>query len=228
MKYKIIIALVFIAISAMASAQLKSFKLGDRGDTLNKIDKNNLKQGKWINAVPPLRGEPGYEEEGRYKNGNKEGIWRVYTTQGDNIAIESYFNNGKDGIQQYYSPLGALIREESWKGYNPDAPYDTIPIYGTGSGEILEMKVVKAMQYSVKHGVWKYYEPVDGRLISTEEWNWNRLVPPKKPEDIGAATGGRSETNTKKKVVPKTPEMIEWERKNKKKKIKVRTGQTGI
>jgi antitoxin component YwqK of YwqJK toxin-antitoxin module len=228
MKCKVFASLALLLFAAVTQAQLKSFKLSDRGDTLNKLDKNNLKQGKWINEVPPLRGEAGYEEEGRYKNGNKEGVWRVYTTQGDLLAVENYFNNGKDGIQQYFSPVGGLIREESWKGYNPDAPYDTIPIYGTGSGEILEFKVVKAQQYSVKHGVWKYYEPVDGALISTEEWNWNRLVPPKKPEDIGAAAGNRTETNGTKKKIEKTPQMIEWERKNKGKKKAIRSGQTGI
>ena len=139
-------------------AQYKTYKLNAEGDTLNAIDKNDKKQGKWVMHVEPLRGEPGYEEEGIYKNNNKEGYWRKYSLTGDIIAVELYKLGGKDGIQQYYTYLGDLIREESWRGYDPDAPYDTIPIYGTASNEIVDYKIVKAEQYSVKQGEWKYFE----------------------------------------------------------------------
>ena len=109
--------------------------------------------------------EPGYEEEGIFKKDKKEGIWRIYNLTGDLIAVELYKLGGKDGIQQYYTYLGDLVREESWRGYNPDAPYDTIPIYGAGNNEILNYKIVKAEQYSVKHGEWKYYDPANGGRI---------------------------------------------------------------
>jgi hypothetical protein len=206
-------------------AQLKSFKISERGDTINKIDKKNMKQGKWVLRVEELRGEPGFEEEGRFKDDLKEGIWRKYNLQGDPIGFETYLHGGKDGLQQYYSPLGELIREESWRGYNPDAPYDTIAVYGTGSNEIIDYKIVKAQQYSVKHGIWKYYETVTGRLLKTEEWRGNNLVLPNAPKT--AATGGKSLGGVK-KVVAKTPEMLEWEKKNKGKKNAIRNGQTGL
>jgi hypothetical protein len=206
-------------------AQLKSFKISERGDTINKIDKKNMKQGKWVLRTEELRGEPGFEEEGRYKDDAKEGIWRRYNLQGDPIGFETYLHGGKDGLQQYYSPLGELVREENWKGYNPDAPYDTIAVYGTGSNEIIEYKIVKAQQYSVKHGTWKYYETVTGRLLKTEEWKGNNLVLPNAPKTEIA--GGKSLGGVK-KVVAKTPEMLEWEKKNKGKKKAIRNGQTGL
>ena len=131
------ICFLFAALAASAQKKYKSFQLNQKGDTINAIDLKGLKQGKWVNAMPALRGEPGYEEEGIYVDGLKEGVWRKYTLEGDFIAFENYFHNGKDGIQQYYLPSGELALEESWKGYNPEHPYDTIPIYGTGSGEIL-------------------------------------------------------------------------------------------
>lgn len=217
-------ALIFILIGFTASAQYKSFKISAKRDTINRIDKKGLKQGKWVSRTEELRGEPGFEEEGVYKDNVKEGIWRRYTLMGDPIGFETYLHGGKDGPQQYYTALGELIREESWKGYNPDAPFDTIPIYGTGSNEIIDFKIVKAEQYSVKHGPWKFYESVTGRLLKSEEWERNNIVVPQAPnkEELKATLKGV------KKEVKKTAEMLEWEKKNRGKKGAIRSGQTGL
>ena len=129
---------------------------------------------------------------------------------------------GLHGIQQYYTFLGDLIREESWKGYDPDAPYDTIAIYGEGNNEIVDYKIVKAEQYSVKHGEWKYFEPGSGRLIKTEMYD--RGFPLTAANPIKPAVV----TNDKPKKVEKTPEMLEWEKKNKGKKKVLRDGRTNL
>lgn len=212
--------LIFIAIQFCYSveAQYKTYTLSPRGDTLNAIDKNNLKQGKWVVHVDPLRGEPGYEEEGVFVNGKKEGMWRKYTLQSDLIAVENYRYGGKDGLSQYYTPYGELIREENWRAYNPDSPYDTIAIYGTGSNEIISYKIVKAEQYSVKDGNWTYYDPGTGRIIKSEKYDRNRLLNAPKNEVV---------TEESKKIA-KPAEVLEYEKKNSgKKKVKVRDGQTG-
>lgn len=212
--------LLLFLIGGEAHAQYKSYKLNAEGDTLNAIDKKDQKQGKWVNHIDEIRGEPGYEEEGIYKNDKKEGIWRLYSLTGDIIAVEFYKNGGKDGIQQYYTYLGDLIREESWRGYDPDSPYDTIMIYGAGNGEIVDQKIVPAFQYSVKHGEWKYYEAGSGRLIKTEKYDRGLLLTP----NTVPATAATTEVKPKK--VEKTPEMLEWEKKNKGKKKALRDGRT--
>ncbi len=94
----------------------------------------------------------------------RDGLWRKYTLQSDLIAIENYKYGGKDGLCQYFTPMGDLMREENWRAYNPDQPYDTIPVYGQGNNEILSYKIVKAEQYSVKNGDWTYYDPSTGEL----------------------------------------------------------------
>ena len=203
-------------------AQYKTFKLNAEGDTLNAIDNKDRKQGKWVMHVEPLRGEPGYEEEGIFKNNNKEGIWRKYSLTGDIIAVEVYKLGGKDGVQQYYTYLGDLIREESWRGYDPDAPYDTVAVYGEGNNEIIDYKIVKAEQYSVKHGDWKYYEAGSGRLVKVEKYDRGHLETPNDNKKTVATTTQAE----KKKEVKKTPEMLEWEKKNKGKKKVVRDGRT--
>lgn len=203
--------LISIVVLASATAQYKEFKISPSGDTLNIIDNKGLRQGKWVNVVGELRGEPGYEEEGVYKDDKKTGPWRKYTANGDIIAMENYKFGGKDGVQQYFSFLGNLEREESWRGYNPDAPYDTIPVYGTGSNEVLEFKIVKAEQYSVPHGDWKFYNP-QGHIVKIETYDRGALQKP----------GGNQQATVQKKEQPKEKEkpqeVLDYEKKYSKKK----------
>ena len=220
----LLIGLLLCVAVLYVNAQYKSLKISANGDTINKIDKKGFKQGKYVLRTDELRGEPGFEEEGIYKNNTKEGIWRRYNLMGDPIGFETYLHGGKDGFQQYYSALGELLREENWRGYNPDAPFDTIAIYGTGSNEIVDYKIVKAEQYSIKQGSWRFYEPVTGRLLKTEEWDRNNLI---LPNSLKKEVGSNSLKAVKKEVA-KTASMLEWEKKNKGKKNVVRNGQTGL
>lgn len=216
-----VIAIGLILFTQNSFAQYKEFKINAEGDTINVVTKDALKQGKWLIKMPELRGEPGYEEEGIFIKGKKEGLWRRFTLEGDLLATENFKKGGKHGIQQYFTFLGDPIREESWKGYDPDSPYDTIAIYGTGSNEIVEFRIVKAEQYSVKQGDWKYYEPETGNVIKTEKWERNNLI--NQGNTIAAVA-----TNLEKKKIEKTPEMLEWEKKNRGKKGAIRDGKTGM
>ena len=220
-----ILSFIFILLlgaSNASFAQYKSFKLNPKGDTINITNSQGFKQGRWVNRIDELRGEPGYEEEGMYnKTGEKHGLWRLYTLEGDLLGMENWLNGGKDGLQQYYSFLGNLLREENWRGYDPEHPYDTIPVYGTTSNEVVEFKVVKAEPYSVKQGEWKYYDSESGRLLKTEHWERNNLVNPEKAQAAEIASD-------KKKEIKKTAEMLEWEKKNRGKKGAIREGRTGL
>ena len=219
-QYHIAFWVLFIFCTNVSFGQYQSFKLNADGDTINAINSTGQKVGKWVIEVGPLRGEEGYVEEGLYKKGEKHGFWRKYSTIGDLLAVEHYILGGKDGLQQYYNYLGAIEREENWRGYNPDAPYDTVAIYGTGSNEIIDYKLVKAAPYSVKQGEWRYYDPGTGRIIRTEQWRNNNLVNP----DNGNANVKQAYEKPKK--VDKPIEMIEWEKKNKGKKVV--DGRTGL
>jgi antitoxin component YwqK of YwqJK toxin-antitoxin module len=200
----------------------QTYSLSENGDTLNLIDAKKQKQGKWVNTIPEQRGNEGFEEEGIYKNDKKEGYWRLYNLQGDLIGVEQYKLGGKHGLQQYYTYLGNLVKEENWRGYDPETPYDTIPVYGSGNNEIVDFKIVKAEQYSVKHGEWRWYAADgSGRLVKTEKYDRGFLE-----KDPNAAPVVKAATNEKKKEIPKTPQMIEWEKKNKGKKNVIRDGRT--
>ena len=98
--------LLLIAFTANAQSRWKSYRLTPKGDTINCIDNNDLRQGRWSIKIPELRGEPGHDEEGMYRDGKKEGVWRSYTTMGDMYAIENNRWGNKEGMCQYYNTNG--------------------------------------------------------------------------------------------------------------------------
>lgn len=215
---------LFILGGFAVHAQNKTFILSPKGDTLNVVDKNNLKQGRWVISMPELRGEPGYDEEGYYKDDKKNGPWRKYNATGDILAVENYRLGGKEGVQEYFTYLGDLERHEEWKGYNPDAPYDTIAVYGEGNNVVSKYKLVKAEQYSIPHGEWKYYAP-GGKLTKLETYDHGHLL--KNNEAVAVVPAS---TDEKPKEAAKTKEILDYEKKYSKKKRKKmeRDGQTGL
>ncbi len=222
----VFLSLIFISFAAFS--QFKSYRLTNNGDTINCIDKNNLKQGKWSVKADGVRGEPGYQEEGVYKDGKKEGVWRVYTSMGDLFAVERYRWGNKDGKNQYYSISGP-IREESWKAVNPLNPYDTVDVIDPVDPSKVERRVVKIEGNAVKHGTWKYFDNTSGSIIKTENYFLDKLEDPTKMTSASNGMVSSSDSITAKaktpsKVVPK--EVLEFEKKIGKKKVKVIDGST--
>jgi antitoxin component YwqK of YwqJK toxin-antitoxin module len=217
--------LIFFVLSYInGHGQLKDYNIGIKGDTLNATDLKNQKQGKWVVRYDEMRGEPGYEEEGEYKNGRREGVWRRYSLLGDLIAVENFKWGYKDGLSQYFNGLGELLREESWKALNPDKLYDTLDIEDVDNLNHYKSVIVKNEGAGVKHGPWKYYDPTSGFISKTENYVLGKLENGKKPSDATTAKAG-PESKTKSK--PK--EVLDFEKKNSgKKKIRVRDGSTGF
>lgn len=224
-----------LLLSLGAGAQWKSFTIGVKGDTLNRVDMQGRKQGPWVVQVPELRGERGYEEEGYFENDKKEGRWVKYSLQGDKLAVENYRWGQKNGRCEYYNNVEDLVRVESWRAIDPKNPYDTIPVTDPKNpNKILRFEVIKVESPSVKHGFWRYYDPNTGRVEKSEQWILDKLKKDDDEEEIDVAIAGtgdvktvaKKETEPKPKVKPK--EVLEFEKKNAgKKKIKVRDGNTG-
>lgn len=217
--------LFFISFSAFS--QWKSYRLTSNADTINCIDKSELKQGRWSVKVDGVRGEPGYQEEGVYKDGKKEGVWRVFTSMGDLFAVEKYRWGNKDGKSEYYSISGP-VREESWKAVNPANPYDTVDVIDPVDPSKVEKRVVKLEGTSLKHGTWKYYDNTSGLIVKTENYFLDKLEDPMKL-NAGSSNGSSPDSNvTKSKTSAKTKprEVLEFEKKVGKKKVKVLDGST--
>jgi hypothetical protein len=217
---KRLLFLLFLLISCKGFSQAGSFIIGVKGDTLNKVDMKNMKQGKWVERRDEIRGEPGDEEEGEYKNNRREGTWRIYSLQGDLTALEFYKWGNKDGVCQYFNASGSLVREESWRALNPDKLYDTLDIEDIDHLNEYKTVIVKNEGVAIRHGQWKFYDPSTGMIDKIQTYTMGKLENPK------SGTGSDSTKNVSKTMV-KPKEVQDYEKKNAgKKKIKVRDGAT--
>ena len=204
-----------LAGSLSGYSQLKDFTIGPKGDTLNAVDKQDRKQGKWVNHIDEVRGEPGFEEEGVYKNGKKEGVWRIYSLQGDLIGIELYKWGNKNGICQYYGMNGTLLREESWVSLNPDKQYDTLVIEDIDHLDKYKTIIVKNEGVAIKDGVWKFYDAFTGTIARTETYELGKLE---------KSQSGQRALPDSSQAVAKPKEVLDFEKKVGKKKVKVQDG----
>ncbi len=214
---------LFLFASLSSKAQLKSYIIGVKGDTLNKIDSRGMKQGKWVNHVDEVRSEPGYEEEGEYLNNRKEGGWRIYSLQGDLIGLENYRWGNKDGRCQYFNSAGELLREESWRAMNPEKAYDTLEVEDVDNLNQYKTVIVKNDGVAIKHGTWNFYNPETGMIFRTETYTLGKL-----DKRSSANTTAQDSSATAAKSMVKPKEVQDYEKKNAgKKKIRVRDGTVG-
>jgi antitoxin component YwqK of YwqJK toxin-antitoxin module len=220
--FRFILILLLIITVNEALAQYKSYEISLKGDTINATDPNGNKVGKWVSKKYELNDDYAYEEEGVYVDGKKHGYWRKYTEAGDLLAIEQFNMGEKEGLQKYFNFLGLLEREENWKIFQPNHEFDSIPIYGSNYTKIKGYQLLKAMPFSAKDGVWKYYDPETGIIIRTEKWERNISLTPEQKRN------NQIPAYVKPKEVKKTEEMNKWDKKNSGKKGVLRDGQTGF
>ena len=216
-----ILSLLIVIVTTNSFAQCATFRRNAAGDTLDCTDLNGKKQGKWVVKVEALRGEPGYEEEGEFKDDKREGPWRRYNAIGDFLALENYRYGFKDGESQYFNIYG-LEHTEFWHATDPLYPYDTVFVPNVNDPDKYEMKVVKVEATTVKHGNWRYYDAESGKLIKTESYLFDKLQDVKADASAGGQKIGGSEATA---VGGKPKEVIKFEKKiEKKKKVVIRDG----
>ena len=88
-------------------------------DTINKVDKNNMKQGHWVytNQIKKL---PNYLidqviEEGDYSDDSKTGKWFFYYNNDQVKHVVTYLNNRPNGYAIFYYRNGSKKEEGIWK-----------------------------------------------------------------------------------------------------------------
>jgi hypothetical protein len=169
------IFIAFLLIQLNANAQWKDYSISSKNDTVNRIDKNDKKQGKWIIRVEENMGEPGMQYEGSYTNDEKVGKWKIYSLMGDPMGEENYNEGDKDGKQRYYDIHGNLTREENY--LINDNKFDTVQVSDwkkDPTGNTMKKVVVKVDGRSMKHGAFTFYDE-NSRMVRKEVYIANKL-----------------------------------------------------
>lgn len=208
----------------IAYTQCKTYELTSNEDTINCVDKNDKKQGRWKIHVQGLRGNPTTEDEGVFKDDLKEGLWRRYDAWGMMIALEQY-KFGRKHLKQQYLENGKLEHVEYWISLDPEKKFDTVDVYDLYDPNKIEKKVVPVTPYALEHGTWTYFDPETGAVVKKEEYVLGQLKQPKAPS-LAKTDIPLSDTSTKPKVKP-TKAMESFDKKNKGKKNAIRDGRTG-
>jgi len=113
---KIFYIIIPIFICSISVAQ--SFEVID-GDTINRIDDNNMKQGFW-KIFGRMKKLPDYQpdqvvEQGKYKDSRKQGLWTMFFPNGKTKSEISYVNSRPNGAYKTYYENGQVEEEGSWK-----------------------------------------------------------------------------------------------------------------
>lgn len=239
MRFIILIAL-FISIDAFG--QWKDYIISVKGDTLNRVDMNDKKQGPWVIHMDDLRGEQGYDEQGYFVDDKKDGKWVRFSLMGDKLAEENYRWGNLNGKSRYYTRRGGLMREETWRAIEPGRSFDTVDVVDPSDpAKVIDQVIVKVEGQTMKHGTWTYFDPEWGTITKTEDY-WIDKLRTDKDTTLVAGTDGDDEEdikpvefsgtkpkpNANSKSLTKPQVILDYEKKNSgKKKVRVRDGSTG-
>ncbi|GAA4448654.1 hypothetical protein [Rurimicrobium arvi] len=141
---------------------------------VNQYDGNGKQDGLWYVSNPGGKGEPGTSILGNYDHGEKTGTWYISTDHGDMISIENFRHNVRDGEVQYFEG-GRLTTVGHYRGLNPKVALDSFMLTDPITGEE-KLMVVPTERGSVRHGIWRFYDDMSGKLVREEQYQMDELI----------------------------------------------------
>lgn len=144
------------------------------GGNTNQYDRSGLKHGFWYIQEAPSKGEEGQSIFGHFSHGKRNGLWYTHDNRGNIISIENYRNDVRDGEAKYFEN-GRIVCTGTYRGLNPLEKLDTFNVVFPQTGEERIM-IVPTERGSVRHGSWRFYNEISGRLIREEYYQADELI----------------------------------------------------
>jgi antitoxin component YwqK of YwqJK toxin-antitoxin module len=141
---------------------------------INQLDESGKPHGLWYTYTPAERGEAAESKFGHYDHGDKMGLWYVNDGKGNMISIETFKFNVRDGEAKYFEN-GQLTCIGHYRGLNPKVALDTVLIVDPITGDEKWVSV-PTERGSVRHGSWRFYDELSGRLIKEEQYQIDELI----------------------------------------------------
>jgi len=168
MRAKTFITCLFFTVAMLAAAAQSAGNNIANGDSVNRVDDNNQKQGWWriYNTDGKYKGYgPGQlVEEGEYVNNRKTGVWTKYYPNGNKKHELTFANNIANGYAKIYYRNGQLQEEGVWKMnrwqgqyryYYPDGTLKYEWNYNGSGKREGEQKYFHENGMLMYHGTWK-------------------------------------------------------------------------
>ncbi len=120
--FSLFLSIFFVGLLAYGQDKSLSYSLY-LGDTVCVLDKNGLKQGRWVFLGKDKKGKK-YRyfknsqivEDGHFVDDKKTGIWKTYHSNGRIESEIKYVNDIADGLARFYNNEGKLTAEGYLKG----------------------------------------------------------------------------------------------------------------
>lgn len=151
-----------------------SYELLENGDTINRMDSKNQRQGPWLITTEARYGEDGFHEYGNYVNNVKQGKWGKYDLHGHVLSEENFTDGKRDGEARYYEN-GYLFCVGNYLALKAKYAYDTLLVEDVVD-ERMKTVILKADLGSVRHGFWTYYQAPTMKVIRVEEYQADELI----------------------------------------------------
>lgn len=146
----------------------------DTPAVFNQTDSEGQRQGPWLIRQAARMGEAAYFEFGYYSNGEKTGSWYRLDINGVPEAIEQFSRNVRNGEVKYFDQ-GRLVVVGHYRGLNPDVVIDTIVVEDPATGAETLVPIA-SQRGTLRHGLWRYYDPRTGRLLREEVYQLDEKV----------------------------------------------------
>ncbi|HET8572604.1 MAG TPA: hypothetical protein VFL76_01925 [Edaphocola sp.] len=143
-------------------------------ETLNQRNAKGERTGLWYIDQKARMGQDACITFGQYDHDEKQGLWYKLDALGRLISIENYTNGVLNGTSQYYEK-GNLICIGNFRGLNTKQKFDSVWVTDPVTGYDT-MVVVPTESGSLRHGLWRYYNPVTGQLTAEERYQVGTLI----------------------------------------------------
>jgi antitoxin component YwqK of YwqJK toxin-antitoxin module len=160
--------LLFLLNGSNAFAQSKD------GKEINQTDAQGKPNGLWYTSKPAMRGEPSEAIFGSYDHGQKMGLWYVSDGIGNLVSIETFKLGVRDGEAKYFEN-GHLTCIGHFRGLNPKVALDTVLVVDPITADE-KLVSVPTERGSVRHGSWRFYDELSGRLVREEYYQIDELL----------------------------------------------------
>jgi len=154
-----LIAFILMYMFFLFSGEAQNFEMY-KGDTINRRDANNLRQGEWVSFDQSRN----VEERGNFADNKKAGIWKGFYPSGKIKHEITYAKNRPDGYARFYYENGKISEEGIWRINKWVGDYKYFHENGNLAYDW------KYNETGKRTGEQKYYYS-DGSLMIKGDWN---------------------------------------------------------